>query len=394
VQVITVSQLNRYVKSLLESDRRLVSVYISGEISNFTDHYKSGHLYMTLKDENAAVKAVMFRAYASKLGFKPENGMKVIARARVSLYEKDGSFQIYIEQMQPDGIGALQLAFEQLKKKLAQEGLFDQSRKLPIPRYPSKVGVITSPTGAAVRDIFNVLGRRYPLAEIVFFPVLVQGEGAPPQLINALKWFDANNAADVIIIGRGGGSIEELWAFNDEGVARAVAACRIPVISAVGHETDFTICDFASDLRAPTPSAAAELAVPDSEQLLIHIQKLYVIARRSVRAAIESSSQRLNSLVSRRALSTPTYFIEEQYIRLDLLTRAFAQAARNRVYESINRLGAASSKLDALSPLKVLARGYSIAYVNDKVIKSTSDVFSGDRLSLRVSDGSIDCTVD
>ena len=260
MKVISVSQLNRYVKSLLEGDANLAAVYIGGEISNFTNHYKSGHLYMSLKDEGAVVKAVMFRAYASKLAFTPENGMKVIVRARVSLYEKDGAFQIYIEEMQPDGVGALQIAFEQLKKKLAAEGLFEASRKKPLPRYPARVGVITSPTGAAVRDIFNVLGRRFPLARVVFTPVLVQGEGAPAQLVAALRRFNETNAADVLIIGRGGGSIEELWAFNDETVARAVAASRIPVISAVGHETDFTICDFVADLRAPTPSAAAELA--------------------------------------------------------------------------------------------------------------------------------------
>ena len=243
MKVISVSQLNRYVKSLLEGDANLAAVYIGGEISNFTNHYKSGHLYMSLKDEGAVVKAVMFRAYASKLAFTPENGMKVIVRARVSLYEKDGAFQIYIEEMQPDGVGALQIAFEQLKKKLAAEGLFEASRKKPLPRYPARVGVITSPTGAAVRDIFNVLGRRFPLARVVFTPVLVQGEGAPAQLVAALRRFNETNAADVLIIGRGGGSMEDLWAFNDETVARAVAASRIPVISAVGHETDFTICD-------------------------------------------------------------------------------------------------------------------------------------------------------
>ncbi|MBR5539800.1 MAG: exodeoxyribonuclease VII large subunit, partial [Clostridia bacterium] len=245
--VISVSQLNRYVRSLIESDAHLGQILLSGEISNFVNHYKSGHLYMSLKDENAVVKAVMFRSQAMNLRFVPENGMRVIAKARVSLYEKDGAYQIYMDDLQPDGAGALQVAFEQLKNRLVAEGLFEESRKRSLPRYPKRVGVITAATGAAVRDIFNVLGRRYPLAEVVLLPVLVQGEGAPAQLVQALATFgamDASHAPDVIIIGRGGGSLEDLWAFNDETVARAVAACHIPIISAVGHETDFTICDF------------------------------------------------------------------------------------------------------------------------------------------------------
>ena len=310
MKVISVSQLNRYVKSLLEGDANLAAVYIGGEISNFTNHYKSGHLYMSLKDEGAVVKAVMFRAYASKLAFTPENGMKVIVRARVSLYEKDGAFQIYIEEMQPDGVGALQIAFEQLKKKLAAEGLFEASRKKPLPRYPARVGVITSPTGAAVRDIFNVLGRRFPLARVVFTPVLVQGEGAPAQLVAALRRFNETNAADVLIIGRGGGSIEELWAFNDETVARAVAASRIPVISAVGHETDFTICDFVADLRAPTPSAAAELAVPDQHQLAARLTQLYGALRQSALHRVEVENTRLASIRGKRCLATPLFYVE------------------------------------------------------------------------------------
>ena len=394
MKVITVSQLNRYVKSLLEGDQNLASVYIGGEISNFTNHYKSGHLYLSLKDEGALVRAVMFRAYASKLQFRPENGMKVIVKARVSLYEKDGSFQIYIEEMQPDGVGALQVAYEQLKKRLSEEGLFDPNRKKPLPKYPGRIGVITSPTGAAVRDILNVLGRRYPLATIVFAPVLVQGDGAPPQLIKALTYFNDVKAADVIILGRGGGSIEELWAFNDEGVARAVAASAIPVISAVGHETDFTICDFAADLRAPTPSAAAELAVPDRAQLLSRVEQMQGIARRGLRSTIEAASHRLAVVRSRRCLSTPLFYVEEQGMRLDYLTRAFVHAAQNSLSESGKRLAAIGGKLDALSPLKVLSRGYSIPYTGEKVIKSIKDVTAGDPLTLRVSDGTVACIVD
>ena len=372
MKVITVSQLNRYVKSLLEGDRNLAAVYIGGEISNFTNHYKSGHLYLSLKDEGALVRAVMFRAYASKLAFTPENGMKVIVRARVSLYEKDGSFQLYIEEMQPDGVGALQVAYEQ---------------------------VITSPTGAAVRDILNVLGRRYPLARVVFCPVLVQGEGAPPQLIEAVERLNAMNAADVIIIGRGGGSIEELWAFNDEGVARAVAASRIPVISAVGHETDFTICDFAADLRAPTPSAAAELAVPDQAQLAQQVLQLQAIALRAVRNPVDNRCKALEALKAKRCLATPLFYVEEQAMRLDYVTRAFAGAAHVAVTRADRRLAAAAGKLDALSPLKVLSRGYSIVYTRQedgagRVASRTADIPPGARLTLRLSDGTVDCTAD
>ena len=350
MKVISVSQLNRYVKSLLEGDANLAAVYIGGEISNFTNHYKSGHLYMSLKDEGALVKAVMFRAYASKLAFTPENGMKVIVRARVSLYEKDGAFQIYIEEMQPDGVGALQIAFEQLKKKLAAEGLFEASRKKPLPRYPARVGVITSP--------------------------------------------NETDAADVLIIGRGGGSIEELWAFNDETVARAVAASRIPVISAVGHETDFTICDFVADLRAPTPSAAAELAVPDQHQLAARLTQLYGALRQSALHRVQVESTRLAAIREKRCLATPLFYVEEQGMRLDYFVRRFAAAAQVQTSRAEGRLSAAAGKLDALSPLKVLSRGYSIVYKDGEVQHSAQDIRPGDKLSLRLSDGRVECTAD
>ena len=365
-RVISVSQLNRYVKSLLEGDPHLTGVYVGGEISNFTNHVRSGHFYLTLKDEGAVVKAVMFRAFASKVPFTPENGMKVIVKARVSLYDKDGSYQLYIEEMQPDGVGALQVAYEQLKAKLAAEGLFDERRKRPLPSYPSLVGVITSPTGAAVRDILNILGRRYPYAAVLFAPVLVQGEGAPAQLIDALNRFAALRQAgskytpDVLIIGRGGGSIEELWAFNDENVARAVAASPIPVISAVGHETDFTICDFAADLRAPTPSAAAELAVPDTRQLLGRLTQLQARLMQAADARIRQESRRLENLAARRCLKTPLFYVEERSMRLDYTAKAFARSAGICIAKAERRLAGAAGKLDALSPLKVMSRGYAI----------------------------------
>ena len=391
--VITVSQLNKYVKSLLENDPHLTAVYVSGEISNFTNHYKTGHLYMSLKDEGALVKAVMFRGNASKLRFEPQNGMKVIVRARVSLYDRDGAYQIYIEDMQPDGVGALQVAYEQLKARLAEEGLFDEQRKRPLPRYPSRVGVITSPTGAAVRDILNVLGRRFPLAQVVFVPVLVQGDGAPPQLVEALERMNAQAAADVIIIGRGGGSIEELWAFNDERVARAVAASAIPVISAVGHETDFTICDFAADLRAPTPSAAAELAVPDSGQLLQFLTQRRWTLQRDMQHVLERETKRLATIRERRCLSTPLFLVEEQGMRLDYLTRALASAGTLAVGAADKNLAALSAKLDALSPLKVLSRGYAMALQNEHPLTSVEQVQEGDTLTMRLADGTVDCAV-
>lgn len=397
--VITVSQLNRYVRSLIESDAQLGQVLLSGEISNFVNHYKSGHLYMSLKDENAVVKAVMFRSQAMHLRFVPENGMKVIARARVSLYEKDGAFQVYIDDLQPDGAGALQVAFEQLKNRLSAEGLFDESRKRPLPRYPKRVGVITAATGAAVRDIFNVLGRRYPLAEVVLLPVLVQGEGAPAQLVQALTTFenmrktDAPHTPDVIIIGRGGGSLEDLWAFNDETVARAVANCTIPVISAVGHETDFTICDFVADLRAPTPSAAAELAVPDTRELSERILMLRSAAGRALNVALTHRQNKLSLLKSKRCLTSPLYSVEERMMRLDGIVKRFSASAKLALSRADRRLAAAAGKLHVLSPLQVISRGYATVHTDKGLVHSVNDVVIDELLAVRVADGTIRCKV-
>lgn len=394
MKVISVAQLNHYVKTLLEGDPNLAAVHISGEISNFTHHYQSGHMYMTLKDDSAAVRAVMFKWSAAKLAFRPEDGMRVIVRARVSLYENTGAYQIYIDEMQPDGVGALQVAFEQLKKRLAAEGLFDEARKRPLPKYPNRVGVITSPTGAAVRDVLNVLGRRYPLAQVVFCPVLVQGDGAAPSIVDAIRRFNAAQAADVLIVGRGGGSIEDLWAFNEESVARAVVDSAIPVISAVGHETDFTICDFVADLRAPTPSAAAELAVPDAGRLLAFMDNVRARLFTAARNHIGAASARLELLKEKRCLSAPQYYTDEQAMRLDYLTRRFVSASRQQLGETERRLSAAAAKLDALSPLKVLGRGYSIGYTADgDVLNSVGRVQVGESLSLRLSDGTLRCEV-
>ncbi len=397
--VITVSQLNRYVRSLLESDAQLGQVFISGEISNFVNHYRSGHLYMSLKDENAVVKAVMFRSQAMQLRFVPENGMKVIARARVSLYEKDGAYQIYLDDLQPDGAGALQVAYEQLKARLAEEGLFDESRKRSLPRYPHCIGVITSSTGAAVRDIFNVLGRRYPLAKIVLARVLVQGDGAPPQLVAALQRFEgmrqaaAPDTPDVIIIGRGGGSLEELWAFNDERVARAVAASVIPVISAVGHETDFTICDFAADLRAPTPSAAAELAAPDVRELSERIRFLHTAAQRSLSNGVARRQTALRALMQKRCLTSPLYPVEERAMRLDHTVKRFSAAAHLAVTRADRRLAQAAGKLHVLSPLQVISRGYALVENENGIVRSVHDIAPEEAVSVRVADGTLRCRV-
>lgn len=389
--VLTVTQLNTYVKSVIENDKNLSFLYICGEISNFTNHYRSGHFYFTLKDDKCAVKAVMFRSSAQRLAFMPENGMKVIISGRVSVYDRDGVYQVYAEDMQPDGIGALTVAYEQLKKKLEAQGLFDPCYKKPIPSCPGRVGVITSPTGAAVRDIFNVLSRRFPLARVVFVPVQVQGLSAAPQLVEAVERFNKYGAADVIIIGRGGGSIEDLWAFNDENLAHAVFNSRIPVISAVGHETDFTICDFAADLRAPTPSAAAELAVPERLEQYSYVDGLLLHARSLMTSRIKESRIRLNAAAQSPALKSPAALLSALRQRFDQLTLELYAAERSVISANRIRLSSLAAKLDSLSPLAVLARGYSVAVRDGSVIASARALYPGDEFTLRLSDGEAVC---
>lgn len=391
--VITVSQLNFYIKSLLDESPALREIYITGEISNLTDHYRSGHIYLSLKDDKALVRAVMFAGNARHLRFKPEEGMKVIARGRVSVYEATGQYQLYIEDMQPDGIGALNLAYEQLKKKLSDEGLFSEDIKKPIPAYPKRIGVITSPTGAAVQDILNILGRRYPIAEVVFCPVLVQGENASAQLIDAIERFNKANAADVIIIGRGGGSIEDLWAFNDEKLARAIAKSDIPVISAVGHETDFTICDFVADLRAPTPSAAAELATPNMTELLSYFKSVKDSLPAIMQRRIDFEKQELDNLASSKVLLSPKGFINIRKNELDMLSADMIKAFKAILSENQREFVALSAKLDALSPLSVLSRGYSIVQNKNKVIKSAKELNIGQNIMVKLSDGKAECEV-
>ncbi len=393
--VLSVTQLNTYIRSLFEGDQNLAHVFVSGEISNFTDHYRSGHLYFSLKDERCVVKAVMFAQSAGRLRFRPEDGMRVIIRGRVGVYEASGQYQIYVDDMQPDGLGALNLAFEQLKARLEKEGLFSQERKKPIPRFPHSIGVVTSPTGAAVHDIVTILARRYPLANVVFCPVQVQGETAAGQISEAIARLNRLRCADVIIVGRGGGSLEDLWAFNEERVARAVATSEIPVISAVGHETDFTICDFVADLRAPTPSAAAELAVPDSQELLAAVDTLKARLNLAMWSDLKDRRDRLDFLTGSSGMRGTHERIEARRIRVDRLLDGLLGGMQNRVTARKARLSGLSGRLDTLSPLAVLARGYAIARKEDGGdVASVKNTAEGEVLRLLLRDGELHCTVD
>ncbi len=393
-KILTVSQLNFYLKSLLDNDPKLQFVFLEGEISNLTDHYSSGHIYFSLKDDKSIVKAVMFSYAAKNLKFRPQNGMKVLVRGRVTVYEPSGQYQVYVEDMQPDGVGALSLQFEQLKEKLSKEGLFSSEHKKHIPQYPETIAVVTSPTGAAVRDILNILSRRYPSADVVMCPVLVQGESAAAQLTKAINTLSDTEAADVIIIGRGGGSQEDLWAFNDENLARAIYNCKTPVISAVGHETDFTICDFVADLRAPTPSAAAELAVPDKAELLanLYAQRQYLstlIDKKFIE--LEKSLATSSRLVS--AYSPQTLVADCSKSISNTATR-LQNVSRNLIDTNLRNLTKTASKLSALNPVDVLMRGYS--YVSDadnNTISSVKDVKNGDNINVKVSDGTFNAIV-
>lgn len=392
--VLSVSQLNRYIKMNFDADENLANIFISGEISNFTNHYRTGHLYFTLKDDSAAVRAVMFNSSAKRLKFMPEDGMKVIARGRVSVYEASGQYQLYVDDMQPDGVGALNLAYEQLKEKLQKEGLFSELHKKPLPPYPEKVGVITSPTGAAVRDIINVLGRRFPYAEIVFCPVLVQGEGAHLQLTDAVNLFNSERAADVIIIGRGGGSIEDLWEFNDEGLARAVYNSEIPVISAVGHETDFTICDFVADMRAPTPSAAAELAVPDANELQYALSALKNRMFLNVSSGIADRRSRLEYLTSKGVLKSPDEMLSNRSQRLDTAFSKMLSSYENRIGGKKVEFISTATALSKLDPMSVLMRGFAfVSDKNGKNVYSSQALAKGDKINVRFHDGSAVCEV-
>lgn len=370
----------------MDSDYNLRTVFVSGEISNFTNHYRTGHFYMTLKDEKTAVRAVMFKYDNERLGFMPENGMKVIARGRVSVFERDGQYQLYIEDMQPDGAGALSIAFEQLKKKLEAEGLFAQERKRPIPRFPKCVGVVTSPTGAAVRDIINVITRRSPSTQIILCPVQVQGASAAGQISDAIRRFNAGRYADVLIVGRGGGSVEELWAFNEEKVARAVAASDIPVISAVGHETDFTICDFAADLRAPTPSAAAELAVSDRAEQHAYINQLGRRCASALDSHIRFGCNEIKRISAELSAYGPMQQIISQRQTLDSLFSDMQSAALQAHHRDKLNLSVLAGRLDALSPLRILSGGYAAVERGGKLISKTNVPKEGDDITVTAAD--------
>ena len=388
---LSVKQLNLFVKSLIEGDVRLNNVYVTGEISNFKNHYQSGHFYFTLKDNDAQIRCVMFRAYACRVPFMVRDGLKVVLRGRVSLYEKDGQYQFYAEEMHEQGLGDISLQFQQIKEKLEKEGLFLEENKRQIPAFPQRIAVITSDTGAAVQDILNITARRYPLCEIMLCPVAVQGENAVPSMIDALERVYALGNCATIIIGRGGGSIEDLWAFNSEALARKIYESPIPVISAVGHETDFTICDFVADLRAPTPSAAAELAVPDSAEIISKLNKYNTFLKNGLLLKYNGQKVKFDALANKSILSKPFNITESRNETVDRLFDKMLNAYKGIISQEKSRYVSDVAKLDALSPLKVLSRGYSIAEVNGKVIKSVNDISNGDKFKLKLSDGTVNC---
>ncbi len=413
--ILSPSQVGQYLKSMMDRDHLLSRLLVRGELSNYK-MYPSGHHYFTLKDGEGALRCVMFRSDAQSLRFRPENGMQVIAAGRVTVFPRDGQYQMYCARLTPEGVGDLALAFEQLKEKLAREGLFDPARKKKIPVFPRKIALITSPAGAAVRDMIRILGARWPLAEIKVIPVRVQGMEAPQEIAAAIQWANWNGAADLIITGRGGGSMEDLWAFNEEVVARAIYASGIPVISAVGHEPDVTIADFVADLRAATPSNAAELAVPDQNEVYVSLLGNGERLERTISIRLSRYRQTLDRLAASRPMTEPgSYFREKRLLldfqssrlahglrsssagqreRLSRLSAAFPGSAARTVTQCRERLNALAASLDALSPLKVLGRGYAIARREDgKAVVSTGDVVSGDKLELTLSDGSVDCRV-
>ena len=394
MKILSVSQVNMYIKALLDEIPQVKNVYICGEISNFKHYYNSGHMYFTLKDDKSQLKAVMFKNDNYRLKFTPENGMKVICFGQVGVYERDGVYQLYCRDMQPDGVGALTIAFEQLKVQLAEEGLFDEEHKKAIPKYPQKIGVATSKMGAAVEDIKNVISRRYPLCEIIIVPTMVQGESAAQDIADSIRFIDENLGVDTIIVGRGGGSLEDLWAFNTEIVARAVYACKTPIISAVGHETDFTISDFVSDMRAPTPSAAAELAVPDIKSLIFQLNNFSVSIEKSLDFKIsqcENSIKRYKDFFSK---SNVDLFYANIRDKMAQYNEKLKDSITRIIENQTNTLSKNAEMLDNLSPLKILSRGYSVVK-NEKsdIITDIENINVGDNFEIIFSNGAFKATV-
>ena len=392
-RVYDVSEVNQYIKNILEGVPELSDILIRGELSNYKI-YPSGHHYFTLKDAQGALRSVMFKGAAMKLRFRPENGMKVIAAGRISVFPRDGAYQMYCTSLSPDGVGDLYVAFEQLKEKLHQEGLFDPEHKKPLPRFPQRIAIITSSAGAAVHDMIRILRRRYPIAKVLLLPVRVQGVEAPPEIVGAIRYANRWQLADVIITGRGGGSIEDLWAFNDERVARAIYASQIPVISAVGHEPDVTISDFVADRRASTPSNAAEIAVPDMAELLSTLQGSGTRLIQAQLKQLEREEVRLENLARKRVLTDPSAFLQDRKMYLDFVQQKLAGAARMTLDGDERRFAHLAAKLDAMSPLKVLGRGYAMAQLEDgTVLRSAQQADIGDRVQVRLGEGTLSCTV-
>ena len=388
-QVLSITQLNTYIQGKLDGDPMLGAVAVRGEISNYK-LYPSGHHYFTLKDESSALKCVMFKGNATRLRFRPENGMKVLAMGKVSVFPRDGAYQLYCNAMAMDGVGDLYAAFEQLKKKLAFQGLFDQAHKKPIPKFPGTIGIITSSAGAAIHDMLRILRKRYPLTKVRLIPVRVQGAEAPGEIAAAIRYANYYKLADLLIVGRGGGSIEDLWAFNDELVAHAIYRSDIPVISAVGHEPDVTISDFVADLRAATPSNAAELAVPDRESLSQTLDAMSTAMASALNRQLRSARQHLNVLSRSAALQSPTGYLEQRRQSLSGLKTRLVSAQSQNISLKKHRYVALTSKLDAMSPLKVLTRGYAITQKDDgTMLRSVSQVASGDHIQIRLQDGAL-----
>ena len=391
--ILSVTQINEYIRSLIAQDEVLSMIMVRGEISNLTIH-RTGHIYFTLKDENSVLKSVMFRSSAQRIKFALKEGMNVIVYGRISLYTPSGQYQLYAEDIQPDGIGALYVAYEQIKEKLSKEGLFDASRKKPIPKIPSTVGIITSPTGAAIHDMINVMGRRFPLAKLLLYPALVQGDTAYKTLITGLEYFNASKTVDVIIIGRGGGSMEDLWAFNNVELAYAIAKSQIPVISAVGHESDFTICDFVADLRAPTPSAAAELAVPNALTVRNDINKSIFDVEKKLVLQIQQYRKQISILASSRVLSSKEELLDAYKMKINLLSDKLDGDMQRILVNKKHILGISCAKLQAISPLNTLGRGYAMVQNNQgEIISSVDKIKTDETLDISFVDGSIKATV-